>query len=198
MISVRAATWRWPTSVISWRPQGRGASGVQFFTAPTPRTRPRPATWALLESLDAALDLLAGPAFAPAFESSTDQDDYVGASSTASSSTIRWGEAFSIPPRGGPQHLAPGLPGVARSGGFGVVDASVDISGPNVRADSVNEFVFGGGPARRFIGEMTPQGPVAEEVIPGGESGVPGSPFQVDQLFLWLTNHYHPWPYRFK
>jgi penicillin G amidase len=62
----------------------------------------------------------------------------------------------------------------------------------------VNEFMFDGGPARRFIGEMTPQGPVAEEVIPGGESGVPGSPFRVDQLFLWLTNHYYPWPYRFK
>jgi len=69
-------------------------------------------------------------------------------------------------------------------------------SGHNVRADSVNELMFGSGPARRFIGEMNKKGPVAEEVIPGGESGVPGSPFQTDQLLLWLTNHYHPWPYR--
>lgn len=174
--------------------QGRGASGVQFFTDPAAANPSQARDLALLESLDAALDLLAGPAFAPAFESSTDQDDYRWGKVHRIVFNHPLGEAFSIPPRGGPQHLAPGLPGVARSGGFGVVDASEH----NVRADSVNEFMFGGGPARRFIGEMTPQGPVAEEVIPGGQSGVPGSPFQVDQLFLWLTNHYHPWPYRFK
>ncbi|HWM91128.1 MAG TPA: penicillin acylase family protein [Thermoanaerobaculia bacterium] len=174
------------------RNQGRGASGIQFFTDPDAANPSQARDLALLESLDAALGLLAGPAFAPAFESSTDQDDY------------RWGmlhrivfdhplgDPFNIPPRGGPEHLAPDLLGVSRSGGFGAVDAS----GHNVRADSVNEFMFGSGPARRFIGEMKPEGPVAEEVIPGGQSGVPGSPFQVDQLFLWLTNQYHPWPYR--
>src|SRR5205823_5720810 len=125
--------------------QGRGASGVQFFTDPAAANPSQARDLVLLKSLDTALDLLASPAFAPAFESSTDQDDY------------RWGklhrivfnhpldEAFSIPPRGEPQHLAPGLPGVVRSGGFGVVDASVGTSGHNVRADSVNEFMFGAG-----------------------------------------------------
>ena len=44
---------------------------------------------------------------------------------------------------------------------------------------------------RRFIGTLQPSGPVAEEVIPGGEgSRVP------DQLPLWLTDHSHPWLYR--
>lgn len=172
--------------------QGKGASGIQFFTDPAAANPGQARDIVLLESLRAALDLLAGPAFAPAFASSTDQDDY------------RWGKLhrvvldhplggpFSVPPAGGLHDLAPGLPGIPRSGGFGAVDAS----GHNVRADSVNEFMFGSGPARRFIGEMKRQGPVAEEVIPGGESGVPGSPFQTDQLLLWLTNRYHPWPYR--
>lgn len=172
--------------------QGRGASGVQFFTDPATANPGEARDLVLLESLRSALDLLAGPAFAPAFGGSTDQEDY------------RWGKLhrivfdhplggpFNVPPAGGLADLAPGLPGVARAGGFGAVDAS----GHNVRADSVNEFMFGSGPARRFIGEMRRNGPVAEEVIPGGESGVLGSPFQTDQLLLWLTNHYHPWPYR--
>ncbi len=172
--------------------QGQGASGIQFFTDPAAANPAQARDIVLLESLRSALDLLAGPAFAPAFANSTDQDDY------------RWGKLhrvvldhplggpFSIPPTGGLHDLAPGLPGIPRSGGFGAVDAS----GHNVRADSVNEFMFGSGPARRFIGEMKRQGPVAEEVIPGGQSGLPGSPFQTDQLLLWLTNRYHPWPYR--
>jgi penicillin G amidase len=172
--------------------QGEGASGIQFFTDPAAANPAQARDIVLLESVRAALDLLAGPAFAPAFANSTNQDDY------------RWGKLhrvvldhplggpLSIPPAGGLHDLAPGLPGIPRSGGFGAVDAS----GHNVRADSVNELMFGSGPARRFIGEMKKQGPVAEEVIPGGESGVPGSPFQTDQLLLWLTNRYHPWPYR--
>ena len=172
--------------------QGRGASGVQFFTDPDAANPSQARDLALLESLDAALDLLAGPAFAPAFDGSTKQDDYRWGKLHRIVFEHPLGDAFNIPPRGGPEHLEPDLLGVARSGGFGTVDAAAH----NVRADGVNEFMFGSGPARRFIGELAPQGPVAQEVIPGGESGVPGSPFQVDQLFLWLTNQYHPWPYR--
>jgi penicillin amidase len=57
--------------------------------------------------------------------------------------------------------------------------------------------MFGSGPARRFVGEMTPMGPMPPlEVIPGGQSGVPGSPLFGSQLPLWLTNDYHPFPYR--
>ncbi|RMG56278.1 MAG: hypothetical protein D6723_00680 [Acidobacteria bacterium] len=52
--------------------------------------------------------------------------------------------------------------------------------------------MFGGGPARRFVGEMTPAGVNGFEIIPGGESGVVSSPFYASMLGRWLTNHYHP------
>ena len=172
--------------------QGRGASGLQFFGVAGVDDPEDARDIILLATLQDALDLLSGEEFAAAFDHSITLGDY------------RWGKLhrvvfrhpldgpFDIPPGGGLSHLEPDLPGVARAGGFGVVDASSH----NARADSVNEFMFGSGPARRFIGEMRRDGPVAEEVIPGGESGIPGSPFQTDQLLLWLTNHYHPWPYR--
>ncbi|HTG36387.1 MAG TPA: penicillin acylase family protein [Thermoanaerobaculia bacterium] len=167
--------------------QGRGASGIDFFAvagAPSPESA---RDLALLQSLQSALDLLAGDPFAPAFNHSANQEDY------------RWGRLhrivfdhplggpFDLPPSGGFPDLAPGLPGLARAGGFGTVDAAAH----DVRAASANAFMFGSGPARRFVGTLQPSGPVCEEVIPGGErSGLP------DQLPLWLTNHYHPWLYR--
>jgi penicillin amidase len=172
--------------------QGLGASGLDFFPAPPVATREEARDLTILESLRSALDLLAGDAFAPAFEGSTDQDDY------------RWGKLhrivfdhplggpFSVPPAAGFANLAPALPGLARSGGFGAVDASSH----GARADAVNELTFGSGPARRFVGEMAPTGPVPLEVIPGGQSGVLGHPFYASQLPLWLTNRYHPFPYR--
>lgn len=168
--------------------QGLGASGVNFFQvdgAPTPEAA---RDFLILKSLREALDLLAGDAFAPAFDHSTNQRDY------------RWGRLhrivfdhplrgpFDIPEAGGFSHLAPDLPGVARSGGFDVVDAS----GHSARASSVNGFMFGGGPARRFVGEMTPAGVNGFEIIPGGESGVVSSPFYASMLGRWLTNRYHP------
>ena len=41
---------------------------------------------------------------------------------------------------------------------------------------------------------MAPGCPKVLEVIPGGESGIPGSPNGTDQLFLWLVNAYKPLP----
>ena len=82
--------------------------------------------------------------------------------------------------------VAPDLPGVARSGGFGALDASSHSS----RADGLNEFMFGSGPARRFVGHLTPSGVEVHQTTPGGVSGIPGSPHQSDALMLWLTNHY--------
>jgi len=169
--------------------QGVGASGLPFFNvdgAPDP-TAARDAV--LLGSLREALDLLASDAFAPAFGNSTDQEDY------------RWGRlhriVFSHPlgakpfnvPRGfGLNDLSEELPGVARPGGFEVVDAS----GHNVRAESANEFMFSAGPARRVVAHMRPEGPGVDEIIPGGRSGVVSSPFYTNQLFLWLVNQYLP------
>ena len=56
------------------------------------------------------------------------------------------GAPWSIPPAGGITTL-PGLAGIPTDGGFNTVDASSH----NARADSVNEFTFGGGPVRRLL-----------------------------------------------
>jgi acyl-homoserine lactone acylase PvdQ len=52
--------------------------------------------------------------------------------------------------------------------------------------------MFGSGPSRRFVADMAPMDVAAEEVIPGGQSGVFFSPNYSSQLPLWLTNNYHP------
>jgi penicillin G amidase len=160
---------------------GTGASGIQFFAGPVGRDT------AVLGAVKAALDLAASPAFAPAFGGSTSQADY------------RWGKlhrivfrhplgaAFSIPTGAGFSDLAPGLPGIATDGGFSVVDASSH----NPRAATLNGFMFGGGPARRFVAEQRRSGPHAVQVIPGGESGNPAGPWFGNQLGLWLTDEYH-------
>ena len=172
--------------------EGFGASGLDFFAFPGATSREEARDLVLLECLRAALDLLASPTFEPAFGGSGDQDDY------------RWGllhrivfehplgGPFDVPPAGGLTSVAPDLPGVARSGGFGAVDASSH----SARADGVHEFMFGSGPARRFVGVMEPGGPAADEVIPGGQVGIVGHPHYASQLPLWLTNAYHPFPYR--
>lgn len=167
--------------------RGRGASGVNFFEvsgAPSPEAA---RDILLLRSLRAALDLLSGDAFAPAFQRSTDQDEY------------RWGKLHrivlrhalggdsSIPPAGGFPNLGPALPGLARVGGFEVLDAS----GHNARAASASQFMFGSGSSRRFIAEMSPSGIRAYQIVPGGQSGLAGSPAHAHMLGRWLTNSYH-------
>ncbi len=167
--------------------QGVGASGVPFFNVEEAPDMATSRDTVLLASLKAALDLLASDEFAPAFANSTDQGDY------------RWGrlhrvvfdhplgqKPFNVPRGFGLNDLSEELPGIARPGGFDVVDASSH----NPRADSVNEFMFGGGPARRKVALMAPSGPVSDEIIPGGRSGVVDSPFYTNQLFLWLVNGY--------
>ena len=67
----------------------------------------------------------------------------------------------------------------------------VDDSDHSVKANTLNGFMFGGGPARRFIGEMTAT-PTLQQILPGGQSGVLGSPFYASQLGRWLTNQYKP------
>lgn len=175
--------------------QGVGASGVPFFNVPEIEGLPAPTSAAdrrdfvLLASLQGALELLAGDEFAAAFGNSTDQNDY------------RWGrlhrvvfehplgqKPFNVPRGFGLNDLSEQLPGVARSGGFDSVDAATH----NPRADSVNEFMFSAGPARRTVALMAPDRPVVDEIIPGGRSGVVTSPLYTNQLFLWLVNAYLP------
>ena len=160
---------------------GTGASGIVFFAGPTGRDT------AVLGALKSALDLAASPAFAPAFGGSTNLADY------------RWGKLhrivfrhplggpFSIPTGAGFTDLGTGLPGIATDGGFSAVDASSH----NPRASTLNGFMFGSGPARRFVAEARHTHPKAVQVIPGGESGNPAGPWFGNQLGLWLTNDYH-------
>ncbi|MDX1388164.1 MAG: penicillin acylase family protein, partial [Acidobacteriota bacterium] len=169
---------------------GFGASLINFFNVPGVSNQDLARDIILLETLADGLDLLASDEFAPAFANSTNLEDY------------RWGKlhrivfdhplgpALSIPPAGSPLNLAPDLPGLSRAGGMGAVDASSH----SARADGLNEFMFGSGPNRRKIATMTPAGPQVLEVIPGGQSGAPGSPQQTDQLNLWLVNAYKPLP----
>jgi penicillin G amidase len=98
--------------------------------------------------------------------------------------------ALNIPPGGGafPAPLAD-LPGIPTDGGFDTVDASSH----DARADASNDFMFGSGPANRFVAETRAPGQVvAESSLPGGTSGVPGTPFYVNLLPRWLTNDTFP------
>ena len=172
---------------------GIGASGVDFFPEPAALTDAEDRRDAvLLSALRSALDLLASNEFAPAFGNSTDQDDY------------RWGklhritfdhpfvDAFNIPPAAGFDNVSPELTGLARDGGYNVVNAS----GFSARADSLNGFKFGGGPVRRYVGEGGANwGPVGDirgvNVMPGGPSEDASSPEYATQLGTWLTADYH-------
>ncbi|NND57303.1 MAG: penicillin acylase family protein [Xanthomonadales bacterium] len=160
---------------------GVGASGLNFFSAGLAET--------VAGSMQQALDQLASDEFAAAFGNSDNILDY------------RWGklhrivfdhplnsDPFNIPNGGGFMDLDPNLPGLARQGGYQAVDASSH----SARADSLNGFMFGSGPNRRFVGTMTPDGVDGHETIPGGQSGVFFHPNYSSQLPLWLTNSYHP------
>jgi len=159
---------------------GVGASGIPFFSQGLAET--------VAGSLQMALERLASDEFAPAFANSTDVLDYA------------WGKLhrivfdhplgidfMNIPNGGGFSDLAPDLPGLSRQGGYEAVDASSHGS----TADSLNGFMFGSGPSRRFVADMDPADVDAQQVIPGGQSGVFYSPNYSSQLPLWLTNNYH-------
>lgn len=167
---------------------GVGTSGVPFFRIPEALSPEEARDITVLLALQESLDLLADDEFAPAFGHSRNLSDY------------RWGKLhrvvfdhplggpFNAPPAGGFSHVGPGLPGVARSGGFGSVDAAPH----DPRALQLNDFMFGSGPARRFVGVAERSGIEADQIIPGGQSGVLGRRHYVSQLGRWLTNHYHP------
>lgn len=176
------------------RPQpGIGASGINFFNAPSASAEDR-RDILILKSMADALTRLAGPAFALAFDGSTNPDDY------------RWGKLhrivfehplggqFSVPPAFGAilHPLGEGLPGFPTDGGFGVVDAS----NHDARAQSANEFMFDRGPVNRFVAETDVPGVRAESVWPGGTSGIPGNRFYSNLLPIYLTNDTVPLLFR--
>ncbi|HEV3455959.1 MAG TPA: penicillin acylase family protein, partial [Thermoanaerobaculia bacterium] len=168
---------------------GYGHSGLFFFEGagpglPTPEDS---RDLLILQCVRLALDQLAGGAFADAFPTPRNLN------------SLRWGRLhrivfqhllggpFDIPGAGDFGDLAPKLPGVAKAGGFETIDAASF----GIRVTGENDFMFGSGPARRFIGELVPGTIDAHEIIPGGESGVVGSPLRANQLGAWLTDSYH-------
>jgi penicillin amidase len=155
--------------------QGFGKSGLSFFLTPEVGFTPEQnRDLLILEGLKEALDLLAGETFAPAFNRSTHLEDY------------RWGKLH----RAAFPHILPPFtaPPVPTDGSR----ETVDVAGFDVRADEPGEFIFSHGPSRRYVAEVRPEGIRAFNVIPGGESGVPGTKHFGDQLPLWLANDYHP------
>ncbi|HET6664508.1 MAG TPA: penicillin acylase family protein, partial [Acidimicrobiales bacterium] len=164
--------------------QGVGASGLDFFAVDGVAAAVDRRDVVLLRAVDQALGLLASAEFAPAFSGSTNQDDYRWGVLHRKEFRHVLGGPWTAPPAGGLEPAVEGLPGVSTDGGFGTVDAS----GHSARADGLNEFTFGGGPVRRFVGIAQPGRPYAETSLPGGASGLRGSPHYADLLPMWLTN----------
>ncbi|HFC30829.1 MAG TPA: penicillin acylase family protein, partial [Oceanospirillales bacterium] len=169
--------------------QGVGASGINFFTNPQAPTPEDARDYVILASLKQALDLLASDEFTPAFRNSTDIMEYRWGKLHRITFTHPLGASLSVPNGLFGLSTIEGLQGVPRSGGYQVLDAS----GHSVRANSLNGFMFDAGSARRMVATMTDAGPVVEQIIPGGQSGViTDGALYVNQLFYWLTNNYLP------
>jgi penicillin amidase len=169
--------------------QGYGASGINFFTNPQAPTREDARDYIILASLKQSLDQMAGDDYAAAFGNSTDLTDYRWGKLHRITFSHSLGDQLSVPNGMFGLATVDGLPGVARAGGYQVLDASTH----GVRGNSSNGFMFSSGPARRFVGEVTPMGIMAEQVIPGGQSGnITTGANYVNQLFSWLVNDYLP------
>ncbi|MFZ2235471.1 MAG: penicillin acylase family protein [Dokdonella sp.] len=170
---------------------GKGASGINFFAATGAPDAEAARDFLLLKSVKDGLNRLASADFSAAFARSTNLANYRWGRLHRITFKHSLGGPFNIPgPNPYPfQDLTADLPGLARDGGY----ETVNVAAHNIRADSVNGFMFGSGPARRFVGEMA--NPIeAGQIIPGGPSGVVGSPFYVSQLSRWLTANYKPLP----
>ncbi len=168
---------------------GVGVSGINFFAVNGISDPAASRDYLILSSLRDALTMLASPAFDAAFHQSPNQNDY------------RWGllhrlvlrhpldGPFSVPPGFGefPPPL-PGLDGIPVDGGFETVDAASH----SVRAADSNGFMFGSGPARRFVASLTPGHPDAVSALPGGTSADPASSFYLNLLRPYLMNEYYP------
>jgi penicillin amidase len=166
---------------------GIAAAGIDWIPEPATLSAEERRDLALLQAMRDALDQLASNDLAPAFGNSENQEDY------------RWGKlhrivfdhAFNddwdIPTQGGFEDLSPELRGLARDGGYNVVNAS----GFSARAIGLESFRFGGGPVRRYVGHQLDNRIRGFNAVPGGPSGIPDDPGYATQLGMWLTADYH-------
>ncbi|HEY2391990.1 MAG TPA: penicillin acylase family protein [Candidatus Angelobacter sp.] len=166
--------------------QGVGASGLNFFQIAGVTDAGDRRDIVILQSLKDALTLLSSPTFNAAFGGSTNQNDYRWGKLHRITFSHILGAPFSIPPAGGafPAPL-PGLSGIPTDGGYQTVDAASFTP----KANTVDGFTFSSGPSQRFVGEGRHEGMQGVSSLPGGISGVLGSPFYVNLLPQWLTNH---------
>jgi penicillin amidase len=164
---------------------GVGVSGIDFFEVPGVAAAADRRDIVLLRSLSSALTLLASPAFADAFNGSTNQADYRWGRLHRVLFTHPLGGPFNTPPAGGafPQPL-PNLPGIPTDGGL----YTVDVGNHALNRDQSNGFMFPSGPSRRYVASIKSGGIESFSALPGGESGVPGNQFNVNLLARWLTN----------
>jgi penicillin amidase len=168
---------------------GVGVSGIDFFDVPGVAAAGDRRDIVLLRSLSLALDLLASPSFADAFDGSTNQSDYRWGRLHRVVITHPLGGLFNIPTAGGafPQPL-PNLPGIPVDGGL----HTVDLGNHPINRDNSNGFMFVAGPAHRYVASIDSDGIRSVSSLPGGASGVPGSRFYLNLLRPWLTNEAFP------
>ncbi len=170
---------------------GVGASGLDFFAVEGVPNAADRRDIVLLQSLAETLELLASDAFAAAFGNSRNLADFEWGKLHRVTFTHPLGEPFSTPPAAGafPAPL-PGLSGIPADGGYETLDRAVPVSGEaDFRTLDSDAFIFEWGAVNRYVAEVRPDGVGrVESIWPGGTSGVPGSPYYVNQLPLWLTN----------
>jgi len=175
---------------------GVGASGLNFFDDPSVTlSAAQERDMLLVESLQQALDLLAGAGFLDAYANSLNVDDYLWGKvhyvifnsfldGDLNNTLIAGGGVFSLPP----QPAAGFPPGYSTDG----ARFTVDVANFGLRPTTETDLSFGSGSNRRSVVEMGPNGPVrAQNVIPGGIDGVVGHPHYGDQVNTWLGNGYH-------
>ncbi len=68
----------------------------------------------------------------------------------------------------------------------------VDAANPGLSGE---RFTHGSGPVFRMIIALGPSGVRGQNIVPGGQSGLPGNPHFADQARLWLANQTIPMRY---
>lgn len=82
-------------------------------------------------------------------------------------------------PRDGDATYPNGFP---RHGDYGAVDPG------QYGLWNTTRFSFGSGASQRLVVEVTPDGPIAFNALPGGQSIDPNSPHKMDEALLWIRN----------
>jgi penicillin G amidase len=175
--------------------RGIGASGIDFFEVPGIDDAATRRDLIVLRSLAGALDRLAGEGYASAFKRSTNQNDYRWGRLHRVALPHPLGGQFSTPPAFGafPAPLAD-LPGFPVDGGLWTIDIANNKLLQDDSPNPVDAFLVFNTVAHRYVGGVRPFGAgiEAENVLAGGQSAIPSSPFYQNSLERWLTNETYP------